>query len=120
MALVLIVVVLLLLFGGGGFYRYRSGHYGGRGFGGILGLLVLPAVLYLVFGGGLGGVRGLPALPHRGRWLPWRWRGSGGACRFCGRSRRPARVRHAIIRVAPARPVTRTAPGDPETRRRSA
>ena len=45
MSLILIIVLLLLLFGGGGFYGYRSGHYGGRGFGGILGLLVLLLVL---------------------------------------------------------------------------
>jgi len=59
MTLILIVVVVLLLFGTGGFYGYRSGYYGRGGFGDILGLLVLLAVLYLVFGGGLGGVRGL-------------------------------------------------------------
>ena len=56
MALILIIVVLLLLFGGGGRYGDRSGYYGAGGFGG---LLVLLAVLCLVFGGGLGGVRGL-------------------------------------------------------------
>jgi hypothetical protein len=39
MSIILIVVVLVLLFGGGGFYGHRQGYYGGRGFGGILGLL---------------------------------------------------------------------------------
>lgn len=46
------------MFGAGGFLGYRSGHYGGDGFGGILGLLAPLVVLYLILGGGLGGVRG--------------------------------------------------------------
>ena len=50
---ILIIVVLVLLFGGGGGY-YAHGRYGGRGLGGILGLvLVILIILWLV--GGLHG-----------------------------------------------------------------
>jgi hypothetical protein len=52
MGLILLVVILFLLFGGGGYYGYRSGYYGGRGFGGGLTLVVVIIVLFLLFGGG--------------------------------------------------------------------
>lgn len=49
MTLILLIIILILLFGGGGFYGYRRGTYGGRGFGGILGLaLVVILIVYLV------------------------------------------------------------------------
>jgi hypothetical protein len=50
MGLILLILVILFLFGGGGYYGYRSGYYGGRGFGGSLGLVVLIIVLVLLFG----------------------------------------------------------------------
>lgn len=44
MSMLLIIILLLILFGGGGgYYGYRS--YGGRGLGGVLGLVV---VVFLV------------------------------------------------------------------------
>jgi hypothetical protein len=48
MSLILIIIVLVLLFGGGGgYYAHRS--YGGRGLGGVLGLvLVVLVVLWLL------------------------------------------------------------------------
>jgi len=52
MSLILLIIVLFLLFGGGGYYGYNRGYYGGRGFGGGLGLIVLLLVLFLLFGGG--------------------------------------------------------------------
>ena len=47
MTLVLIIIVLIVLFGGGGgYYAHRT--YGGRGLGGVLGLvLVILLVLWL-------------------------------------------------------------------------
>ncbi len=45
---------------------------------------------------------------HWGRWLPWRPRGSGGACRCYDRSGRPARIRRPGSCVAPARPAGRS------------
>jgi len=52
MSLILLIVVFFVLFGGGGYYGYNRGYYGGRGFGGGLGLLVLLLVLFVIFGGG--------------------------------------------------------------------
>ena len=44
MTLIIIIIVLLLLFGGGGgYYAHRS--YGGRGLGGVLGLVVVVLIL---------------------------------------------------------------------------
>jgi len=52
--LLIIILLIVLLGGGGGYYGYRS--YGGRGLGGVLGLvLVLPLGRWLF--GALGGVR---------------------------------------------------------------
>jgi hypothetical protein len=48
MSLLLIIIILLVLFGGGGgYYAHRS--YGGRGLGGVLGLvIVIILVLWLL------------------------------------------------------------------------
>jgi hypothetical protein len=48
MSLLLIIIILLIVFGGGGgYYAHRS--YGGRGLGGVLGLiLIVLLVLWLV------------------------------------------------------------------------
>ena len=51
MGLILLILVILFLFGGGGYYGYRSGYYGGRGFGGTLGVIVLIVILFWLFGG---------------------------------------------------------------------
>ena len=49
MTLILLIIILVLLFGGGGYYGHRQGYYGGRGFGGIIGLLVVAILaVYLV------------------------------------------------------------------------
>jgi hypothetical protein len=55
MSMIVVIILLLLVFGGGGgYYAHRS--YGGRGLGGVLGLVVVVlAVLWLV--GGLGAGR---------------------------------------------------------------
>ena len=46
---ILLIVVLILMLGGGGYYGYSS--YGGRGLGGVLGLvLVIVLVVWLVGG----------------------------------------------------------------------
>ena len=52
MSTLLIIILLIILFGGGGgYYAHRS--WGGRGLGGVLGLvLLIIVVLWLV--GGLG------------------------------------------------------------------
>jgi hypothetical protein len=55
MSMILIVVVLILLLGGGGGY-YGYNRYGGRGLGGVLGLVItMLIVLWLlgVLGGGV-------------------------------------------------------------------
>ena len=52
MGLILLIPVILFLFAGGGYYGYRSGYYGGRGFGGTLGVIVLIVILFWLFGGG--------------------------------------------------------------------
>ncbi|MDP1966704.1 MAG: DUF3309 family protein [Reyranella sp.] len=47
MTTILIVIVLILLLGGGGYYGHS--RYGGRGLGGVLGLvLLIVVVLWLV------------------------------------------------------------------------
>ena len=51
MSLLLILVVLFVLFGGGGYYGYRRDYYGGRGFGSLLGVLVVVFLVVAVFGG---------------------------------------------------------------------
>jgi hypothetical protein len=52
MDLIILVIILVVVLGGSGFYGYRSGHFGGRGLGMILGLLLLVLILYIIFGGG--------------------------------------------------------------------
>jgi hypothetical protein len=50
MSLLLIIIVLLLIFGGGGgYYAHRS--YGGRGLGGVLGLVLIIVLVLFLFGG---------------------------------------------------------------------
>jgi hypothetical protein len=39
--ILILIILALLLGGGGGYYGYRRGYYGGSGFGGILGLVVV-------------------------------------------------------------------------------
>jgi hypothetical protein len=53
MGTIILIVLLVLLLGGGGYYAH--GRYGGRGLGGVLGL-VLIIVLALWFFGMLGGM----------------------------------------------------------------
>ncbi|MDR3536186.1 MAG: DUF3309 family protein [Acetobacteraceae bacterium] len=49
MTILLIVVLVLLLGGGGGYYGYN--RYGGRGVGGILGLVLVVFLVAWVLGG---------------------------------------------------------------------
>jgi hypothetical protein len=49
MSTILIIVVLILLFGGGGYYGYN--RYGGRGLGGVLGLVLVVLLAVWLFGG---------------------------------------------------------------------
>jgi hypothetical protein len=50
---ILIILVLILLLGGGGYYGHST--YGGAGLGGVLGLvLVVAVVVWLVGGLGIG------------------------------------------------------------------
>ena len=49
MSTILIIIVLVLLLGGGGYYGHS--RYGGRGLGGVLGLVLLIVVLLWLFGG---------------------------------------------------------------------
>lgn len=51
MSLIIIVLLVILLFGGGGYYGYRSGYYGGRSYGGGLGLVLLVLLVLFMFGG---------------------------------------------------------------------
>ena len=54
MSTILIIVLLILLLGGGGYYGHS--RYGGTGLGGILGLvLVIAVVVWLVGGLPIGG-----------------------------------------------------------------
>ncbi|HLZ67284.1 MAG TPA: DUF3309 family protein [Aliidongia sp.] len=50
MGTILIIVLLILLLGGGGGY-YGYSRYGGRGFGGALGLVLIILVVLWLFGG---------------------------------------------------------------------
>jgi hypothetical protein len=50
MGTILIVVLLILLLGGGGGY-YGYNRYGGRGLGGVLGLILVFLVVVWLFGG---------------------------------------------------------------------
>ena len=53
MSTILIIVLLILLLGGGGYYGHS--RYGGAGLGGVLGLvLVVAVVVWLVGGLGIG------------------------------------------------------------------
>ena len=47
---ILLIVVLLLLFGGGGGY-YGYSYYGGAGLGGVLGLVLIIAIVFWLVGG---------------------------------------------------------------------
>jgi Protein of unknown function (DUF3309) len=47
--LLIIVVLILLLGGGGGYYGYN--RYGGRGLGGVLGLVLVIMLAVWLFGG---------------------------------------------------------------------
>jgi Protein of unknown function (DUF3309) len=49
MSTILIIVVLILLLGGGGYYGYN--RYGGRGLGGVLGLVLVVLLAVWLFGG---------------------------------------------------------------------
>jgi hypothetical protein len=48
MSTILIIVVLVLLLGGGGYYGHSM--YGGAGLGGVLGLVLLVAVVVWLMG----------------------------------------------------------------------
>ena len=52
MGLILLILALLFLFSGGGSYGYRSGYYGGRGFGGGIGLIIVVVALFWLFNSG--------------------------------------------------------------------
>lgn len=47
--LLLIIILLLLFGGGGGYYAHRS--YGGRGLGGVLGVVLIVIIVLWLFGG---------------------------------------------------------------------
>jgi hypothetical protein len=50
MSLIVIIIILLLLFGGGGgYYAHRT--YGGRGLGGVLGLVLIVILILWLVGG---------------------------------------------------------------------
>ncbi|THD44093.1 MAG: DUF3309 family protein [Bradyrhizobium sp.] len=49
MSLILIIILLVIVFGGGGGY-YAHSYYGGRGLGGVLGLVVIVLVALWLFG----------------------------------------------------------------------
>lgn len=52
--MLLILIVLLVVFGGGfGFYGRNAGWYGNGGFGGIIGLVIVIAIVLWLFGGRL-------------------------------------------------------------------
>jgi hypothetical protein len=54
MGTILIIVILVVLLGGGGGY-YAHGRYGGRGLGGVLGLLVIILIVLWLLGALHGG-----------------------------------------------------------------
>ena len=50
MSLILLILIIVVLFGGGGgYYAHRS--YGGRGLGGVLGLVVVVLLVVWLIGG---------------------------------------------------------------------
>jgi Protein of unknown function (DUF3309) len=49
MSTILIILVLILLLGGGGYYGHSK--YGGAGLGGVLGVVLLMAVVVWLVGG---------------------------------------------------------------------
>jgi hypothetical protein len=49
MSTILIIVLLILLLGGGGFYGHS--RYGGTGLGGVLGLVLVIAIVVWLVGG---------------------------------------------------------------------
>ncbi|MGA7386228.1 MAG: DUF3309 family protein [Methylocella sp.] len=49
MSTILIIVLLILLLGGGGYYGHS--RYGGNGLGGVLGLVLVVAVVVWLVGG---------------------------------------------------------------------
>jgi hypothetical protein len=49
MSTILIIVLLILLLGGGGYYGHSM--YGGAGFGGVLGLVLIVALVLWLVGG---------------------------------------------------------------------
>lgn len=50
--LLIVIVLLILLGGGGGYYGYHRGAYAAGPYGyGLVGLLVLIAIIWLLFGG---------------------------------------------------------------------
>ena len=49
MSTILIILVLILLLGGGGYYGHST--YGGAGLGGVLGLVLVVAVVVWLVGG---------------------------------------------------------------------
>lgn len=54
MSTLLIIIILILLLGGGGGY-YAHGRYGGRGLGGVLGLVIVSLLVIWLLGGLHGG-----------------------------------------------------------------
>jgi hypothetical protein len=50
MTTILLIILLVLLFGGGGGY-YAHSLYGGAGLGGVLGLVLIIAVVFWMVGG---------------------------------------------------------------------
>ncbi|MDP9807944.1 hypothetical protein J2W42_000782 [Rhizobium tibeticum] len=54
MGTILIIIILILLLGGGGGY-YAHGRYGGRGLGGVLGLVVIVLLILWLTGALHGG-----------------------------------------------------------------
>ncbi len=50
MSLILILIIVLIVFGGGGAYYGRGAGWGGRHYGiGLIGLLILVAIIMLLF-----------------------------------------------------------------------
>ncbi|HVJ41562.1 MAG TPA: DUF3309 domain-containing protein [Dongiaceae bacterium] len=51
--MLLLILILILVFGGGGGY-YAHSRYGGRGLGGVLGLVIIILLVLWLFGGLVG------------------------------------------------------------------
>jgi Protein of unknown function (DUF3309) len=69
MSTILIIVLLILLLGGGGYYGHS--RYGGSGLGGVLGLILVVAVVVWLVGGCTWADRppaGRDILDETGRW----------------------------------------------------